>query len=847
MKIISTKKTLVGILLTIVFVFITTTPVLMAKKNRSPKPPIQEVTSPTVPNPMILAYGYGGIYDQNQREVYDGTLLNQEGSIPSPNVVEVDNQTENRMSVFLAQLRAKPNLLVARKVKYNGCGSASFEVCVSTNVELWKGYLDSYEAISIDELSPGWTDSSVGMRVVLETLERVKTHDDYKDKLIFVWGNIGRNASEATGSLAKLKTYADRYIDEIYLSEDAKNYIGSLADSNGYFGNRLSANINRIKTACLTGSDCYGILDKTIIGLGTADTEDYSYDRRPDVDFGKFLDLQMHYIKNDSILRNLPGIGFYAYSRTQPSTIAYINKLARHYYLDNQTNYFNNGSPTSSFVNPILNLITNSTFKPSSGGWAMGPGTNGEMAMRPISDASIGLSDMPGSRVPKDSSVLYMKRGSSKNEAVAQFAPSGPFYQFDVYAKSHNSYIRNRGFEEGDTYWTRYGTCLSSDPSSNNSCKDISSPAYVKRGNKSFRIADAGSSYALYQYIDLRKGSENKFILSGWVRLGPGGGYAQIKLSAFKNDGSTEDFKVEANREKFYQWQYISKEIQLTSAHTGRGRLVVATTSGSSALFDDIHIDNKMARGQVKVHDQYGNDLKMYSQKKLVNTLSPWADDYDPRQHRWTRFRSEVKVPPGTTQISVVLTDDAAVTGDTTLWDFVQFEPLKGGSLAAGVGGNETSNLTAMNGGFELGSLFWTQWRWGGNSKSGRVYTTSYDTSPYVHDGKSSLIVESDKGGESWYQDVFLQNGKRYKISGWVRYSWAGKKGSANIALRKFNTTGGGYHNTWLSVQPQFGSWQYLEQEFDFDWTYKNVARLYVQTLGNAGAIFDNLKIEVID
>ncbi|HUS52080.1 MAG TPA: carbohydrate binding domain-containing protein [Candidatus Bathyarchaeia archaeon] len=656
------------------------------------KPKIKPVSAapPPIPNPLILSYGG---FDS----VFEPTLLNEERETPVPNVVE------SRVSInYPQEAKEGVKILIEKGVLpafhvpslprtghtywWNDLdcvnNEANFEACVQYNVDLWEsaftndldGFLPGgYKALAVDEIGL-WTEdeNSRRTRIKLETLKRVK--QNYPDRLIFVWGCcIGseEGTSLSIKTLTYIKNYADRMIYEIYLPE-----LTPQSRRDYYFSKYFKNRILNLKNAC-QGKSCEGVLAKTVIGLGTADTEDWAYDRDPSVDFPDFLDAEIHYIRNTSILKDLPGIAFYSYALTRPETITWINKLVRHYYLDRQTSFLGDG-------NDALTYVSNPSFEQSDG-WEFRPGSGGQITYKDT--AAVGLTT-PGKlpRVPHGNRVLYMKKGSSQN-VVTQTISLSPrsFYHLDVYAKKQT-------------------------------------PPY------------------------------------------------------------------------------------------------------------------EAAHADVQVIDAAGNSLISFKEKKEVDSSSRL--DFVAKYHNWTRFRIEFKTPPEIKTVKIILSDNQVVPGEVTLWDFIELERLKAGSLTAGLGGQNVSQEIFKNPGFEQGLFYWREWQAYNNTLHGQAVSSP------VKDGAKSLLVQSDVGTDVWRQDIFLQPPQVYKISGWVYLKETSENGKAYLYVRGIKNQGGSTDFSVLTDSSRLNQWQYIEKEFQFGWAYKNVAEAASRTTGATKAFFDELKIE---
>lgn len=171
---------------------------------------------PPIPNPMILAYGG---YDKG----FDPTMLNEEGSISTPNVVESrvkssSSQVAKEGVKTLVEKGVLPafhttalprtshtywwdelncdELICEENSTYekpNCNDNSKFKACIDYNVNLWQNAftdeLDGnlpggYQALAVDEINMNDI-ASYGALIKHETLKKVKNNNP--DRLIFVW------------------------------------------------------------------------------------------------------------------------------------------------------------------------------------------------------------------------------------------------------------------------------------------------------------------------------------------------------------------------------------------------------------------------------------------------------------------------------------------------------------------------------------------------------------------------------------------------------------------------------------------------------------------------------------
>jgi hypothetical protein len=626
-----------------------------------------------LPDPFILAHG--GFEDG-----YFDFLLNEEGKTPVPNVVVVRCKYGGLASVAIdamKKLKGK-GVLLARQVmrtpyksdkseivkawQDSGCAAAGgpnyqnkIPKCAYINAQNWKDKLSDdlggdlpggFKALAIDEIpllsnfpgepEPHKSNLEFDIKIAVETLKMAKTHaafkDFFKDKFIFVWAGGDPEADV----LETMLTYADRILIERYLKEGA--------DTKSF-----SDDINKIIQVCETeikGPICGKITEKSIMAIGTASTEDEAEDNNPEIDFPEYLDEELHYIKNDAVLRKLPGIGFYTFNRASGETITWINKLARHYYINGQIGYY-----SSDDFN--LGYVKNPSFEEQDNAWTIQSVKNGEASVKDITAIDPKLIDeywttrrrIPhGHKVLDEAqsklvdvyNVLYMKRGSSQNTATQEVVLPKGFYRLDVYAK-------------------------------------MFSPNYEE------------------------------------------------------------------------------------------------------------------AHGDVRIAGPNGSSLITYKEKRKINIKSVTVDAADPKYYLWTRFRIEFKTPEDNFPVKIILSDNQAGIGEITLWDFVELEKIKSGSLTAGIVSfnikfpAESLNLIG-NSGFEYGLENW--WTWVPDGANAAVSDTAYE-------GKSGVKIQTNGGVsrgaifKTGSQAIPVTPGEKYTFSAWVK---TGSVGFAQLNARFFTS-----------------------------------------------------------
>ncbi|MEA1950128.1 MAG: carbohydrate binding domain-containing protein, partial [Planctomycetota bacterium] len=206
-----------------------------------------------------------------------------------------------------------------------------------------------FDAIAIDELHscPDGTPASNNTVAALRQLRA-----QYPNKLIFVsavWklafsGHRKQKGILYDAQLAAVNQCADLLFMEAYLSET--NLQLNLFDA-------MAKNIN---------ARAPGLLKKTIFGLGIPQNRPFPYgDCSPYVEFGDYLDAQIHRIKNSPLTRNMPGIGYWVYYRARGETVIHTSKLTDHYYVKGHTDYYGDGNYSS--------WLTNPSFEEATAGW----------------------------------------------------------------------------------------------------------------------------------------------------------------------------------------------------------------------------------------------------------------------------------------------------------------------------------------------------------------------------------------------------------------------------------------------------------------------------------------------
>jgi hypothetical protein len=262
-----------------------------------------------------------------------------------------------------------------------------------------------FDAVSLDELN-SYADGTYQSDRVVAALEEIRTR--YPGKVIIPWatwkhGDGGpssvHNLSAYTfaDKLQAVRDYTDLFMLENYLSEGVQNLtdFASFAD-----------NID---------SYAPGILPMTCFGLAICQSAPFAYDDTSSVSLWGYLDKQFYSIRNDSDADDMPGVGFWIYYRTLiPEVVADMCKcLYSHYYTDNQTSYFGDGSDTQ-----MLSDL-DAQFETGSSGWTLTAGSGGTIATFDYTTEGVTPTYNRGSiYATHGARGLKMVRGSTANTAV---------------------------------------------------------------------------------------------------------------------------------------------------------------------------------------------------------------------------------------------------------------------------------------------------------------------------------------------------------------------------------------------------------------------------------------------
>jgi hypothetical protein len=172
-----------------------------------------------------------------------------------------------------------------------------------------------FDAISIDEFRAN-PDGSVEAAIVADALREV--HLLYPSKTIIVWGSYQLGLSGSCGFYGLCQLKGARYNVQLRALQDTgsvfivENYV---REGKPQFSLYDEIGENLCKR--------YPSLSKrTIFGIAISQTAPYIYDDTPKQDFSVFLNRQLRHIRTNQLLKNMPGVAFWAFYRAKPVTIA---------------------------------------------------------------------------------------------------------------------------------------------------------------------------------------------------------------------------------------------------------------------------------------------------------------------------------------------------------------------------------------------------------------------------------------------------------------------------------------------------------------------------------------------
>ena len=206
-----------------------------------------------------------------------------------------------------------------------------------------------FDAISIDELHP-WPDGDARSKLAIGALAELKRR--YPGKLVIAavrWQLAASGQKSVKGEiydrqLRAIRDNVDLVFLECYLNEVNPQF---------HLFSELAANIERRAP---------GIIDKTIYGLGIPQNKPFPYgDSSPYVEFGDYLDKQIHTIRNDPLAAKMPGIGYWVFYRAKSTTVQHVLNLSRHYYIDGKKSFYGDGDYAS--------MVKSPSFEKGLAGW----------------------------------------------------------------------------------------------------------------------------------------------------------------------------------------------------------------------------------------------------------------------------------------------------------------------------------------------------------------------------------------------------------------------------------------------------------------------------------------------
>jgi hypothetical protein len=198
-----------------------------------------------------------------------------------------------------------------------------------------------FDAIAVDEI--GSEDGTDEAQRICEALRLARSR--CPDRRIFVWGTwrMGQGGGQSfrlspfvtyDEELRAVNEYADLFLYEWYVRE----------------GNQQLSEF--VSTARNLERRSPGLLAKTLYGLYISQSAPFVADDSPGVDFKDYLDEQFHRFANEPVLQRTAGLAFWCFYRAKLDTIAYINQLIGHYYLQKRQDYFGDGNFSQLVQNP---------------------------------------------------------------------------------------------------------------------------------------------------------------------------------------------------------------------------------------------------------------------------------------------------------------------------------------------------------------------------------------------------------------------------------------------------------------------------------------------------------------
>ena len=379
--------------------------------------------------PILLVYGYS---DGDEQRLFIGTNAYQ--------VVNVITGHTNKGPTYFSQkgvLFAYRVNAVVNPVGGGGCQTET--ACTNYLVSEWKKPFDKgYQAITLDKLCSTSNLVNNSQAAALTQIRQL-----YPSKYIFAWG--GTECSmigvgyDVESLLQRVKQTVNYFLPAFYISESNPNRLA--------YTDMILTRMERTAP---------GILDKSLIALAIADTEDFTYDTEPGIEFKEFLDEEFHFLKTLPVISRLKGIAIYSYARSRPDNIVWLQNLFNHYFLQNKTDYY---SPDGY----QLGTIKNGSFEEGTANWQISPGSGSSASVVTYTDLANNLNckivgPAPQIRVPHPnlrncmvptSHALYFNKKTGLGSTVSQTVNISPntAYVIDMYVRDAGSDNKEANFE----------------------------------------------------------------------------------------------------------------------------------------------------------------------------------------------------------------------------------------------------------------------------------------------------------------------------------------------------------------------------------------------------------------
>jgi len=370
--------------------------------------------------PILFTYGHT---DGNEQRLFIDTGAFQIANVIEGYTAKGSDYFKEKGLLFTYHAYGLPSLA-------GGSGCQTTETCSQFLVNNWKAKFEAgFQAIAIDEFCSSNVLFNNSQTDALNKIRQLYPISASNHKYIFAWGSskcytqIGKGVG-IESLLSTIKTKADYFMPEIYF------YEGNFTFSN------FNTYLSQIESAAP------GILDKSLVGIAMADTENYTPDLQPNIEFKEYLDEQFHFLANGQFASRIKGIAAYSYARSRPDTIVWLQNLFNHYFLLRKKTYFNPDGYN-------LTTINNGSFEQGTANWQFSP-TSGSSATVITYDSlnSSGIRIVgPGLmvRVPhpnqrncnvqSNSHCLFLKKGSGQGSNISQVVnvQSNTNYVVDIY------------------------------------------------------------------------------------------------------------------------------------------------------------------------------------------------------------------------------------------------------------------------------------------------------------------------------------------------------------------------------------------------------------------------------